>query len=106
MKKIDFRSIIRYLNPSSVDSLDGLNPYRDWMVMIIFSAIAFLAVFSVGGYIFWESLTVMDERIILEEQTSVVVINRASISNATERIKAKEDRFKKSLDVVVQDPSL
>ena len=52
MKKIDFRSIIRYLNPSSVDNLDGLNPYRDWMVMIIFSAIALFALFSAGGYVF------------------------------------------------------
>lgn len=106
MKKIDFRSIIRYLNPSSVDNLDGLNPCRDWMVMIIFSAVALFAVFFAGGYVFWEGLTVMDERIISDENTSVVVINRASVSNAVERIRAKEDRFKKSLDVIVQDPSL
>ena len=106
MKKIDFRSIIRYLNPSSVDNLDGLNPYRDWMVMIIFSAIALFALFSAGGYVFWKSLTVMDEKVMLDEQTSVIVINRASVSNAAGMIKAKEDRFKKSLDVIVQDPSL
>ena len=41
----------------------------------------------------------MDEKVMLDEQTSVIVINRASVSNATGMIKAKEDRFfKKSLE--------
>jgi len=106
MKKIDFKSIIRYLNPSSVDNLDGLNPYRDWMVMIIFSAISLVATLAVGGYVFWNSLRSMDETITLDEQPLVVVVNRASLSNAVEAIIAKGERFKKSLEIVVQDPSL
>ena len=106
MKKIDFKSIIRYLNPSSVDNLDGLNPYRDWMVMIIFSAISLVATLAVGGYVFWNSLRSMDEKITVGAESSAIVIDRASISNAVEAIIAKGERFKKSLEIVVQDPSL
>ena len=106
MKKIDFKGIIRYLNPSRVDNLDGLNPYRDWMVMIVFSAIALFLTLASGGYVFWKSSRVMDEKIILDEQPPAVTINRASISNAIKAIKDKEDRFKKHMDDVIRDPSL
>lgn len=106
MKKIDFKSIIRYLNPSSVDNLDGLNPYRDWTVIIIFSVISLIVTLVVGGYVFWKSLNAMNEEIILDEQSLVVTINRTSVSNAIEAIKIKDERFKKSLDIIAKDPSL
>lgn len=106
MKKIDFRNIIRYLNPSSVDNLDELNPYRDWKVIFIFSVISLFLALLGGGYVFWKSLRVMDEKIILDEQSSTITINRTSLSNAIEIMKAKESRFKKSLEVVARDPSL
>lgn len=106
MKKIDFRNIIRYLNPSRVDNLDGLNPYRDWKAIVIFSAVFLFLVLSGGGYVFWKNLRIGDEKIILDEQSSLPMINRVSLSNAIETIKSREDRFKKSLDVVIKDPSL
>lgn len=106
MKKIDFKSIIRYLNPSRVDNLDGLNPYRDWKAIVIFfTATLFLVLFG-GGYVFWKNLRAINEKIILDEQPLPSMINRVTLSNAIEAIRVREGQFKKSLDVVVQDPSL
>ena len=34
--KIDFKKIIRYLNPNNVDNLGDINPYRDWKVALFY----------------------------------------------------------------------
>lgn len=106
MKKIDFRNIIRYLNPSRIDNLDGLNPYRDWKAIVIFSAVSLFLVLSGGGYVFWKNLRLENEKIILDEQSLSPTINRASLSNAIETIKSREERFKKSSEIIIKDPSL
>lgn len=104
--KINFKKTIRYLNPNNVDNLEEINPYRDWKAAIIFSAIFFLFVLSADGYVLWKSLHVINENIVLEEQTAVTAINRASLSKAIEMIKAKEEQFKKPFDMIITDPSL
>lgn len=106
MKKIDFKSIIMYLNPSRVDNLDGLNPYRDWKAIVFFFAVALFLMLSGGGYVFWKNLRSINEKIVLDEPSSPSMINRAVLSNAVELIRVREERFKKSLDIVIQDPSL
>ena len=104
--KIDFKKTIRYLNPSNVENLEAINPYRDWKAAVIFSVIFLIVVLLADGYVLWKSLHVMDENIVLEEQTEVAAINRASLSKAIEAIKAKEGQFKKPFDMTIADPSL
>ena len=104
--KIDFKKIIRYLNPGNVDDLEAINPSRDWKAAVIFSAILLFAVLSADGYVLWKSLHVINENIVLEEQTAVTAINRASLGKAIEAIKAKEEQFKKPFDMIIADPSL
>ena len=104
--KIDLKKIIRYLSPGNVDNLGAINPYRDWKAAVIFSAFFFIAVLSADGYVLWKSLHVISENIVLEEQTAVAAINRASLSKAIETIKAKEEQFKKPFDMTIADPSL
>ena len=104
--KIDFKKIIRYLNPSNVDNLEAINPYRDWKVAVIFSAISLIIILSADGYVLWKSLHVISENIVLEEQTAIAAVNRASLSKAIEAIKAKEEQFKKPFEMIIADPSL
>ena len=104
--KIDFKKIIRYLNPSNVDNLEAINPYRDWKTAVIFSAVSLIIILSADGYVLWKSLHVISENIVLEEQLPVAVINRSSLSKAIEVIKAKEEQFKKPFDAKITDPSL
>ena len=104
--KIDFKKIIRYLNPSNVDNLGAINPYRDWKVSVIFSCIFLSVVLLADGYVLWKSLHVISENIVLEEQLPVAVINRSSLSKAIEVIKAKEEQFKKPFEMIIADPSL
>lgn len=104
--KIDLKKIIRYLNPNNVNNLDAINPYRDWKAAVIFSALFLLFVLSADGYVLWKSLHVINENIVLEEQTRAVAINRVSLSKAIEMIKAKEEQFKKPFDMIIADPSL
>jgi len=104
--KIDFKKTLRYLNPSSVDNLGAINPYRDWKVSVIFFGIFLIAILLMDGYVLWRDLNVINENIVLEEQLPVVVINRSSLSKAVEAIKAKEEQFKKPFDEKIPDPSL
>lgn len=104
--KIDFKKTIRYFNPRNADGLETINPYRDWKAAIIFSAIFFAVVLSADGYVLWKSLHVINENIVLEEQTAITAINRVSLSKAVEAIKNKEEQFKKSFDMIIVDPSL
>ena len=104
--KIDFKKIIRYLNPNRIDNLGDINPYRDWKAAVIFSAISLFFVLSADGYALWKSLHVINENIVLEEQTAITAVNRASLSKAIEAIKAKEEQFKKPFDMIIRDPSL
>src|SRR3990167_11502558 len=104
--KINFKKTLRYINPRNVDDLEAINPYRDWKVAVIFSAISLIIILSAGGYVLWKSLHVINENIVLEEQLPVVVINRSSLSKAVEAIKAKEEQFKKTFDEKITDPSL
>jgi hypothetical protein len=104
--KTDFKKIIRYLNPGNVDDLGSINPYRDWKAAVIFSAIFLFVVLSADGYVLWKSLHVINENIVLEEQSAVAVINRSSLNKSVEAIKAKEERFKKPFDTKITDPSL
>ena len=104
--KIDFKKIIRYLNPNNVDNLGDINPYRDWKLAIILSVILLIVVLSADGYVLWKSLHVISENIVLEEQTAITAVNRASLSKAIEAIKAKEEQFKKPFDMTIADPSL
>jgi len=104
--KIDFKKIIRYLNPSNVDNLEAINPYRDWKTAVIFSAVSLIIILSADGYVLWKSLHVISENIVLEEQLPVAVINRSSLSKAIEVIKAKEEQFKKPFEMIIADPSL
>ena len=104
--KIDFKKTLRYLNPSSVDNLGAINPYRDWKVSVIFFGIFLIAILLMDGYVLWRDLNVINENIVLEEQLPVVVINRSSLSKAVEAIKAKEEQFKKPFDAKITDPSL
>ena len=46
----------------------------------------------------------MDENIVLEEQTAITGVNRASLSKAIEAIKAKEAQFKKPFDMTIGRP--
>ena len=101
--KIDFKKIIRYLNPNRIDNLEDINPYRDWKAAVIFSAIFLFFVLSADGYVLWKSLHVINENIVLEEQTVVTAINRASLGKAIEAIKAKEEQFKKPFDMIIAD---
>ena len=104
--KIDFKKIIRYLNPSNVDNLEAINPYRDWKAAVIFSAISLIIILLADGYILWKSLHVISENIVLEEQAAITAVNRASLSKAVETIKAKEEQFKKPFEMIIADPSL
>ena len=104
--KIDFKKIIRYLNPSNVDNLEAINPYRDWKAAVIFSGIFLIVVLLADGYVLWRSLHVINENIVLEEQAAITAVNRASLSKAIEVIKAKEEQFKKPFDAKITDPSL
>ena len=104
--KIDLKKTLRYLNPSNVDNLGAINPYRDWKVAVIFSAISLIIILSADGYVLWKSLHVISENIVLEEQLPVAVINRSSLSKAIEVIKAKEEQFKKPFEMIIADPSL
>ena len=80
--KIDLKKIIRYLNPSNVDNLEAINPYRDWKAAVIFSAFFFVIVLLADGYVLWKSLHVISENIVLEEQTAITAVNRVSLSKA------------------------
>ena len=104
--KINFKKIIRYLNPSKIDNLKAIKPYRDWKLVIIFSAVFMFIVLLVDGYVLWKSLRVINEDIILKEQIELATVNRSSLSKAIEAIKAKEGQFKKPFDIIVPDPSL
>ena len=104
--KIDFKKIIRYLNPGNVENFGAINPYRDWKAAVIFSAILFVFILSADGYVLWKSLHVINENIVLEEQVEVAVINRSSLNKAVEAIKAKEGQFKEPFDMTIADPSL
>ena len=104
--KIDFKKIIRYLNPSNVDNLEAINPYRDWKAAVVFSVVSLIIILSADGYVLWKSLHVISENIVLEEQLPVAVINRSSLSKAIEVIKAKEEQFKKPFEMIIADPSL
>ena len=104
--KIDLKKTIRYFNPSSADDLGAINPYRDWKAAVIFSAILFVFILSADGYVLWKSLHVISENIVLEEQTAITAVNRASLSKAIEAIKAKEEQFKKPFEIKIADPSL
>lgn len=108
--KIDFKKTIRYFNPNSVDNLGEINPYRDWKAAIIFSAVLFFFVLSADGYVLWKSLHVINENIVLEEQTAATTtaatVSRTSLSKAVEAINAKERQFKKPFDMIIADPSL
>ena len=104
--KIDLKKTIRYFNPSSVDDLGAINPYRDWKAAVIFSVVFLAVVLSADGYVLWKSLHVISENIVLEEQTAITGINRSSLSKAIEAIKAKEEQFKKPFDMTIADPSL
>ena len=104
--KIDFKKTLRYLNPSSVDNLGAINPYRDWKAAVIFSGIFLIAIFLMDGYVLWKSLHVINENIVLEGQVAITVVNRESLSKAIEAIKAKEEQFKKPFEMIIADPSL
>ena len=104
--KIDFKKIIRYLNPSNVDNLEAINPYRDWKAAVVFSVVSLIIILSADGYVLWKSLHVISENIVLEEQTAITAVNRVSLSKAIEVIKTKEEQFKKPFEMVVSDPSL
>ena len=104
--KIDFKKTLRYLNPSSVDNLGAINPYRDWKVSVIFFGIFLIAILLMDGYVLWKSLHVINENIVLEEQAAITAVNRASLSKAIEVIKAKEEQFKKPFEMIIADPSL
>lgn len=105
--KINFKKTIKYFNPRNADDLGAINPYRDWKVAIIFSAILFVVVLSADGYVLWKSLHVINENIVLGEQTATTTaVSRVSLSKAIEAIKAKEEQFKKPFDMIITDPSL
>ena len=104
--KIDFKKILRYINPNNVDNLEAINPYRDWKVSVIFSCIFLSVVLLADGYVLWKSLHVINENIVLEEQTAITAINKSSLNKAIEAIKAKEEQFKKPFDAKITDPSL
>lgn len=104
--KIDFKKIIRYLNPNKTDNLKAIKPYRDWKLVIIFSASFLFLVLLIDGYVLWKSLRVINEDIVLEEQVELAAVNRSSLSKAIEAIKAKEEQFKKPFDATIADPSL
>lgn len=104
--KIDLKKIIRYLNPGNVDNLEAIKPYRDWKIIIIFSAVFLVLVLLVDGYVLWRSLRVINENIVLEEQAAITVVNRTSLNKAIETIKTKEEQFKKPFDMIINDPSL
>ena len=104
--KIDFKKILRYINPNNVDNLEAINPYRDWKAAVIFSGIFLIAILLTDGYVLWKSLHVIDENIVLEEQAAIAAVNRVSLSKAIEAIKAKEEQFKKPFDEKIPDPSL
>ena len=86
--------------------MGAINPYRDWKMAVIFSVIFLAVVLSADGYVLWKSLHVISENIVLEEQTAITAVNRASLSKAIEAIKAKEEQFKKPFDMTIIDPSL
>jgi len=104
--KINFKKTLRYINPRNVDDLEAINPYRDWKAAVIFSSIFLIAILLADGYVLWRSLHVINENIVLEEQTAIAAVNRASLSKAIEAIKAKEEQFKKPFDAKITDPSL
>ena len=104
--KIDFKKTLRYLNPSSVDNLGAINPYRDWKVSVIFFGIFLIAILLMDGYVLWRDLNVINENIVLEGQVAITVVNRESLSKAIEAIKAKEEQFKKPFEMIIADPSL
>ena len=104
--KIDLKKTLRYLNPSNVDNLGAINPYRDWKVSVIFFGIFLIAILLMDGYVLWKSLHVINENIVLEEQAAITAVNRASLSKAIEAIKAKEEQFKKPFEMIIADPSL
>ena len=104
--KIDLKKIIRYLSPGNVDNLGAINPYRDWKATVIFPPFSLLLFCRRTDMFLWKSLHVISENIVLEEQTAVAAINRASLSKAIETIKAKEEQFKKPFDMTIADPSL
>lgn len=104
--KIDLKKTIRYFNPGNVDSLGAINPYRDWKMIIIFSAIFLIFILLADGYVLWKSLHVINENIVLEEQVAVAPVNRASLNRTVEAIKNKEEQFKKPFDMTITDPSL
>jgi len=104
--KINFKKTLRYLNPSNVDDLGAINPYRDWKAAVIFSGIFLIVVLLADGYVLWRSLHVINENIVLEEQAAITAVNRVSLSKAIEAIKAKEEQFKKPFDAKITDPSL
>lgn len=104
--KIDFKKTIGYLNPGNTDDLGAINPYRDWKIAVIFSAVSLFFILSADGYVLWKSLHVINENIVLEEQTAIISVNRVSLSKAVEAIKAKEEQFKKPFDIKIADPSL
>lgn len=104
--KINFKKAIKYLNPGNADNLEAINPYRDWKIIIIFSAVFLALVLSADGYVLWKSLHVVNENIVLEEQVATVTVNRTSLNKAIEAIKTKEGQFKKPFDRTITDPSL
>lgn len=104
--KINLKKTIKYFNSRNADDLEAINPYRDWKAAIIFSAIFFAVVLSADGYVLWKSLHVINENIVLGEQTATTVVSRTSLSKAIEAIKAKEEQFKKPFDATIADPSL
>ena len=78
--KIDFKKILRYINPNNVDNLEAINPYRNWKVSVIFSCIFLVVILLADGYVLWKSLHVINENIVLEEQAAITAINKSSLN--------------------------
>ncbi|RJQ30819.1 hypothetical protein C4572_03595 [Candidatus Parcubacteria bacterium] len=102
--RTDFKKIIRYLNPNGPD-ISKINPVRDWKWLVLLFAFLGMVVVAAEGYFIRKSLHIMDETIILEEQP-LKLINRAALNSAIERIKAREEQFKKKMDISIKDPSI
>lgn len=103
--KINFKKITNSFNFQTTADFKSDRPRRAWKAIIIISVIFAVFVFAVDGYIVWKALHVLDEKIVLEEQTAVGV-NKTSLSAVVEKIKTRDWQFKKESDMIIADPSL
>lgn len=105
MNLVDFKKIISYFNPHSVDGFE-VNARRDWKILLISFLFVLAAFLLIDGYFFWKFSGALEEEITIEDKKAVT-IDKTSLNEALEKIAEREKKFEEGFEAIkVTDPSL